>query len=113
MLKNKISFFESSSYLFVVLFVVLFFDIILSKFSFFITEGWFEAYANQINQGIDIYKNYEYLLPPLTVMIFSKAISLFETEFLSIRYLFVAIHILNVFVIYIFLRRFTDSFLQL
>ena len=110
MLKNKISFLESSLYLLVVLLIVLSFDIIISKYSFFITEGWFETYALYSNNGADIYKEYYYFLPPLTVTLFGFFIDIIGLDFISLRYIFVLLHVLNVSIIFFVLQRYTNTY---
>ena len=75
--------------------VILIFNYFISKYQFFITEGWFESFAVYVNSGVDIYKEYNYFLPLLTVHVFSRLIDLFGLDFISLRYIFALLHALN------------------
>ena len=88
--------------------IILGFNYLLSKYQFFITEGWFETFAVYANSGIDIYKDYNYFLPPLTVSIFSGFINLFGLDFISLRYFFALIHVLNFYIIFLVLQKRTN-----
>lgn len=94
----------------ILLAIVLIFNFLLSKYQFFITEGWFETFAVYANSGIDIYKDYDYFLPPLTVSIFSGLINFFGLDFISFRYIFALFHALNVYIIFFILQRYTNTY---
>ena len=88
--------------------VILIFNYFISKYQFFITEGWFESFAVYVNNGVDIYKEYNYFLPPLTVHVFSRLIDLFGLDFISLRYIFALLHALNFYIIFLVLKKYTD-----
>ncbi len=94
----------------ILLAIVLIFNFLLSKYQFFITEGWFETYALYSNNGADIYKEYYYFLPPLTVTLFGFFIDIIGLDFISLRYIFVLFHALNVSIIFFVLQRYTNTY---
>ena len=88
--------------------IVIFFNFLISKYQFFITEGWFETFAVYLNSNIDIYQDYQFFLPPLVVNFFAVLINNLGLDFLTLRYIFVFLHAVNFFIILLLLKKYTN-----
>lgn len=90
------------------LFIVFFYNFLISKYQFFLTDGWFETFAIHQNAGFNIYNDYQFFLPPLVVNLFATIINFLGLDFLVLKYIFSLIHVLNFYIIFLLVKKYTD-----
>lgn len=83
-------------------------DISISRSVLPLTEGWWEYYAFLVNEGLKPYLDFELRLPPLYVYFISILIDFFDRDFLSMRIVMSALHLVSAWVTYLWLRKLVD-----
>ncbi|HWA35544.1 MAG TPA: hypothetical protein VG737_15490, partial [Cyclobacteriaceae bacterium] len=71
--------------LFVVVLLVLLYNLYFLNSYYPLTEGWFSTYASELNQGKELYKDIYYLMPPLYPKMVSFFTGIFGYDILYLR----------------------------
>lgn len=92
---------------FIFLFIVIFIHFYIFNYSYApITEGWFHAYSQLLDQGKVVYKDFYFYLTPLYLHIFNVFSSIFSDSIFSLRIFGFFINVGILFLIYIILKNF-------
>lgn len=94
-----------------ILFVTGMYVLLLSLRTMPLPEGWYSYYADCILRGEFVYKDFEYLFPPLYIYFIAFFTKIFGMDFIALRLLGVAFFIIINILVYLILRELFTNYI--
>ena len=104
--QRKLNFMKRLSHNIILLLTItlfIIFDFILNKYTFPLTEGWWETYS-WLSDNFTLYKDYNLPFPPLFIELISFIRSIVGEDFYSIRSTFLLLRIIEMLSIYLMIK---------